>query len=1267
MTVRGRTSTVVVTLLLVLAAMALVSPALGSCLPPPAGLVGWWPGDGNANDIIGTNNGTLQGGATANAVGVVGQAFSFNGTNAYVQIPNNAALQPTNLTVEAWVLFSSLDSAGSGGSPPGQQYIVFKQNTRSSYFEGLYLGKSRNATGDSFVFEVSSSSGQTVGVASSPIIATGVWYHVAGVRGSNFIQLYTDGQLAGQTNVSFAQNYGNFPLYFGSSGESYWDHKFKGLLDEVSLYNRALSSNEIASIYAAGAAGKCKAVNGISITTQPQSQSVAAGSNALFTVAATGTAPLGYQWQFNGIAVAGATNTNLALDNVQTANGGSYTVVVTNSAGSATSAVAVLTVIVPPTITTQPLSQNATQGTSVTFTVATSGTAPFSYQWQFNSSNISGATASSYTLANVQLTSAGSYSVVVSNLAGSATSSNATLTVTIPPTPPSITGQPQNQTIIQGGSATFAVAANGTPPLYYQWSLYGTNLSGATGSSYTCANAQPASAGSYSVMVSNTLSTATSSNALLTVIVPPTITTQPLSQTATQGMSVTFTVAASGSTPFSYQWQLNSSNISGATASSYTLANVQPTNAGGYSVVVSNLAGSATSSNATLTVTIPPAPPSITGQPQNQTISQGGSATFTVAANGTPTLYYQWSLYGTNLSGATGSSYTCANAQPANAGPYSVVVSNTLSAVTSSNALLTVIVPATITTQPLSQTATQGTSVTFTVAASGSTPFSYQWQLNSSNISSATASSYTLANVQLTNAGSYSVVVSNLAGSVTSSNATLTVAVPPAITAQPASQSVAVGSTATFSLTAAGTPPLAYQWSVGSNPISGATTNSYSVVNCQPTNSGSNYSCIVTNLYGSVTSSAALLTVTTKPPVIAFVQAAATNTGTASSYGTLTTPFAAPNSAGNCIVVGVTTPSSSTLAVSDTKGNKYTKAYSLALSWGSWSFQLWYATNIAAGANSLVGTFSPSGSYEQMAFAEYQGVALAAPLDVAIGKGGTGATAPATLTTGTTNTSANGDLVVAIANNEKGTLTAGAGFTNRSGAETGIYFEDFTQTSAGATAGTVVDNASSDPYVLIMTAFKPAVSASGVAPAIVTQPASATVLVGTSASFGVTASGSVPLNYQWYLVRHQRQRCDRERLGDTSDGPGQLELNGVCHGRQRLRRRYQQQRLLVCDGWVEHHVPTTEPDRSGWQQRDLYGGGCGGGAAELPMAVQRREPVRRDQHQPHSGWCSTGQRGKLHRGGDQLSGFGHQCGGGVDGAAGRGDRHDQRRADLPGH
>ena len=330
-------------LFLWLAAMPL--RVLADCQSTPTGLIGWWPGDGNANNVLGTNNGTLQGGATASAAGWVGNGFTFDGTNGSVQVPNSPLLQPTNLTIEAWVKFNSLDSsAGTSSSPAGDQYIVFKQNTRSTDFEGFDLSKTRVGGSDYFRFLVASASGQGAQVLSSSTISTGVWYHVAAVRGSNFLQLYVNGSLQRQTNVTFAQSYGTQPLYFGTSGQPAWDHKLKGNLDEVSLYNRALSSNEIAAIYFAGAAGKCKAPN---ITLQPQAQVVVAGNNAIFTTAATGFGTLRYQWQLNGSPLAGATNASLTLINVQLANQGFYSVTVSNLLGSTLSASASLVVGAP--------------------------------------------------------------------------------------------------------------------------------------------------------------------------------------------------------------------------------------------------------------------------------------------------------------------------------------------------------------------------------------------------------------------------------------------------------------------------------------------------------------------------------------------------------------------------------------------------------------------------------------------------------------------------------------------------------------------------------------------------------------------------------------------------------------------------------------------------------------------------------------------------------------------------------------------------------
>jgi len=165
------------------------------------------------------------------------------------------------------------------------------------------------------------------------------------------------------------------------------------------------------------------------ITTQPQSQTNVVGTDATFTVGATGSEPLAYQWQFYSSDLAAMTNDTLILTNVQPVKAGSYAVVVTNVTGAVTSVVATLTVLVPPSITKQPTNQSVSLGGNATFSAVAAGTAPRFFQWRFNETNLRGKTSTSLVLTNLQLTNAGGYTVVVTNVAGSVTSQVATLTV----------------------------------------------------------------------------------------------------------------------------------------------------------------------------------------------------------------------------------------------------------------------------------------------------------------------------------------------------------------------------------------------------------------------------------------------------------------------------------------------------------------------------------------------------------------------------------------------------------------------------------------------------------------------------------------------------------------------------------------------------------------------------------------------------------------------------------------------------------------------
>ena len=337
-----------------------------------------------------------------------------------------------------------------------------------------------------------------------------------------------------------------------------------------------------------------------SLTGFPQNVSTNQGATALFSVTATGNAPLTYQWRFNGTNILGANSASLALFNVQPSNVGLYDCVVNNLIGSATSPAASLAVsTVLPVITSPPPSFRVLPGTNVTFSVVATGPGPFSYQWRFNNVNLIGATNATFLLSNVQIGNAGSYSVAVINAFGTTVSVAGVLNVL---TPPVITVQPQGRAVNVGDAVNFSVLHSGSTPFTYQWRLNGVPLPGATNISLNFFNVQFIQSGNYSITISNDAGGVISSNALLSITSPPIITTQPVPRTALAGQPATFTAGVIGSPVLAYQWRLNGASIPGANSNNLTLDAAQVGDRGLYSLVITNAFGSVTSAPAFLAV-----------------------------------------------------------------------------------------------------------------------------------------------------------------------------------------------------------------------------------------------------------------------------------------------------------------------------------------------------------------------------------------------------------------------------------------------------------------------------------------------------------------------------------------------------------------------------------------------------------------------------------------------------------------------------------------
>ncbi len=375
---------------------------------------------------------------------------------------------------------------------------------------------------------------------------------------------------------------------------------------------------------------------------------------------------------------------------------------------------------------------------------------------------------------------------------------------------PAISTQPTSETVCEGNAAAFDVSASGDG-LTYQWKKDGQDISGATSSTYSIASVATSNAGNYTVVVTGTCGTETSSVAELVVNEETTITTHPADEIICEGGNFSLSVDATG-TNLSYQWQLGGIDINGETSASISYVNVGPTLAGSYTVEVNGTCGTETSSVAELTVNTQTA---ITSQPQSVMQCSNTTATFSVGVTGT-SISYQWQLDGQDISGQTFPNLLVNGISQANEGDYTCVVTGTCGVETSDVATLTVDEATVIATQPTDVTICEGDDMSFSVVATG-TDLTYQWQFGGIDINGETASSISYTNVGPTLAGNFSVEVIGVCGTVTSTAAELVVnAIPePVITENMGMLETGVYDT--------------YQWYIDGNIQNGETNASITV------------------------------------------------------------------------------------------------------------------------------------------------------------------------------------------------------------------------------------------------------------------------------------------------------------------------------------------------------------------------------------------------------------------------------------------------------
>lgn len=609
---------------------------------------------------------------------------------------------------------------------------------------------------------------------------------------------------------------------------------------------------------------------------QPHSVTVPAGGSTNLSALAGSIGPLAYQWACNGTNIDWETNSILDFTNLQMSQSGAYSVAISNSFGGTISSNAILNVV-PSLLTSQPANQSVAVGGTVSFSVTASGQGPFAYQWQFQGTNLPWAwtTNRSLALTNVQFSQAGAYSVVVSNLYGAVTSSNANLKVlSIIPWGSYVYGNTAISNVPAHLTNIILLAAGDTHGLALKTdgtvTAWGGNLFGQTNVPSGLTNVVSIAAGSMHSLAlksdgtvalwgkvpiasigSSVPADATNivalalgpgaqhglflrsdgsvedwANSYYGLTNPPAMARNAVAVAAgafhavalrADGRVVAWGDSSRGqiSIPASatnivaiatgwygnaalradgtvLTWGSISSPSAGMTNvidlacpmnSVFSTGDILVLRRNGTLVEYSGNVPSSVASNVTAIAAgsynafalMGSGPPVFSGLPVHRTVATGSRAYFRAVAAGTMPISYQWNCNGTNIIGATNSVLVLTNVQPVQAGSYYTLAASNAFGLFTNGAMFLNEVPLEFSIQPPILSAAVGATAKFTLAfTNGVGPFAWQWQCNNTNINGATNSSLSLTNVQLSQAGTYSLVAGNSYGSVTNT-AVLTV------------------------------------------------------------------------------------------------------------------------------------------------------------------------------------------------------------------------------------------------------------------------------------------------------------------------------------------------------------------------------------------------------------------------------------------------------------------------------------------------------------